>query len=124
MWCTRTSLFDRHLSLHFRKSERYRSLIQTPPVFVTRWVQSDAAQADSGRRVTLEASYAKLFCSQAGMRVVDRALQILGGYGFIREFPVERMYRDVKGIEFGAGTTQIQKLIIVRELLRQAGVGK
>jgi isovaleryl-CoA dehydrogenase len=83
-----------------------------------------AAQADSGRRVTLEASYAKLFCSQAGMRVVDRALQILGGYGFIREFPVERMYRDVKGIEFGAGTTQIQKLIIVRELMRQAGVGE
>jgi alkylation response protein AidB-like acyl-CoA dehydrogenase len=80
-----------------------------------------AAQADSGRRVTLEASYAKLFCSQAGMRVVDRALQILGGYGFIREFPIERMYRDVKGIEFGAGTTQIQKLIIVRELMRQAG---
>jgi len=83
-----------------------------------------ATQADSGRRVSLEASYAKFFCSQAGMRVVDRALQMLGGYGFIREFPIERMYRDVKGIEFGAGTTQVQKLIIVRELLRQAGAGQ
>ena len=77
-----------------------------------------AALADQGRRVRLEASYAKLFCSQVGMRVVDRAVQILGGYGYISEFPVERMYRDMKGIEIGAGTTQIQKLIVVQELLR------
>lgn len=77
-----------------------------------------ATKADSGERVRLEASYAKLFCSQAGVRVVNNAIQILGGYGFIREFPVERMYRDIKGIEFGAGTTQIQKLIIVRELMK------
>jgi len=79
-----------------------------------------AALADRGRRVRLEASYAKLFCSQVGMRVVDRAVQILGGYGYISEFPVERMYRDMKGIEIGAGTTQIQKLIVVQELLRGA----
>ena len=57
------------------------------------------------------------------LRAVDKALQIFGGYGFIKEFPVERMYRDVKGIEFGAGTTQIQKLIIVRELLKEMGGG-
>ena len=80
-----------------------------------------ASQADRGKRVRLEASYAKLFCSQAGLRVVDRAIQILGGYGFISEFPIERMYRDIKGIEFGAGTTQIQKLIIVRELMKTRG---
>lgn len=80
-----------------------------------------AAEADRGKRVRLEASYAKLFCSQAGLRVVDRAIQILGGYGFISEFPIERMYRDIKGIEFGAGTTQIQKLIIVRELMKNLG---
>ena len=77
-----------------------------------------ASQADQGKRVRLEASYAKLFCSQAGLRVVDKAIQILGGYGFISEFPIERMYRDMKGIEFGAGTTQIQKLIIVGELMK------
>ncbi len=69
----------------------------------------------SGRTGRLEASYAKLFCSQVGMRTVDKAVQILGGYGFISEFPVERMYRDMKGIEFGAGTTQIQKLIHCQE---------
>ena len=53
------------------------------------------------------------------MRVVDKAMQILGGYGFISEFPIERMYRDMKGIEFGAGTTQIQKLIIIQELMKK-----
>jgi isovaleryl-CoA dehydrogenase len=78
-----------------------------------------ATEADQGKRVRLEASYAKLFCSQVGMRVVDKAMQILGGYGFISEFPIERMYRDMKGIEFGAGTTQIQKLIIIQELMKK-----
>ena len=82
-----------------------------------------ATLADQGKRVRLEASYAKLLGSQVGMRVVDKAVQILGGYGFISEFPVERMYRDMKGIEFGAGTTQIQKLIIVRELMKSMGSG-
>ena len=55
--------------------------------------------------------------AKVGMEVVNKALQILGGYGYINEFPIERMYRDIKGIEIGAGTTQIQKLIIARELL-------
>ncbi|PKN32884.1 MAG: acyl-CoA dehydrogenase [Deltaproteobacteria bacterium HGW-Deltaproteobacteria-19] len=80
-----------------------------------------ATEADSGKRVTLEASYAKVFNSHVGMEVVNKALQILGGYGYISEFPIERMYRDIKGIEIGAGTTQIQKLIIARELLAKFG---
>lgn len=80
-----------------------------------------ATLADSGKRVTLEASYAKLFCAEAGVRAVGRAMQVFGGYGFIREFPIERMYRDVKGIEFGAGTNQIQRLIIARELAKGGG---
>lgn len=78
-----------------------------------------AVQADKGGKVTLEASQAKVFGSHVGMEVVNKALQVLGGYGYISEFPVERMYRDIKGIEIGAGTTQIQKLIIARELLRK-----
>ena len=78
-----------------------------------------AIQAGQGGKVTLEASQAKVFGSHVGMEVVNKALQVLGGYGYISEFPVERMYRDIKGIEIGAGTTQIQKLIIVRELLRK-----
>jgi isovaleryl-CoA dehydrogenase len=78
-----------------------------------------AVQAGSGKNVRLEASYAKLFCAEAGVRAVGRAMQVFGGYGFIREYPIERMYRDVKGIEFGAGTNQIQKLIIMGELLKK-----
>jgi isovaleryl-CoA dehydrogenase len=77
-----------------------------------------ATLADRVKRARLEASYAKLFGSQVGMRCVDKAMQVLGGYGFISDFPIERMYRDIKGIEFGAGTTQIQKLIIISELMR------
>ncbi len=77
-----------------------------------------AVMAESGRSVRLEASYAKLFGARVGVEAVGKALQVFGGYGFMREFPIERMYRDVKGIEFGAGTNQIQKLIIIRELMR------
>jgi isovaleryl-CoA dehydrogenase len=80
-----------------------------------------AAMADSGKRVRLEASCAKLFCAQTGVEAVGKAVQIFGGYGFIREFPIERIYRDVKGIEFGAGTSNIQKLIIVSELMKGYG---
>jgi isovaleryl-CoA dehydrogenase len=77
-----------------------------------------AVMAESGKRVRLEASYAKLFGAKVGVEAVGKAVQVFGGYGFIREFPIERMYRDVKGIEFGAGTNQIQKLIIIGEMMR------
>ena len=77
-----------------------------------------AVKAGSGKRVRLEASYAKLFCGQAGVEAVGKAITIFGGYGFIKEFPIERMYRDVKGIEFGAGTNNIQKMIIIGELMK------
>ena len=82
-----------------------------------------AVMAGTGKRVRLEASYAKLFGSQVGVRAVGEAIQIFGGYGFIKEYPIERMYRDVKGIEFGAGTNNIQKLIIMGELLKGAKPG-
>ncbi len=82
-----------------------------------------AVRAETGRRVRLEASYAKLFGGQVGVRAVGEAIQIFGGYGFIKEYPIERMYRDVKGIEFGAGTNNIQKLIIIGELLKQMRPG-
>ncbi len=71
----------------------------------------------------MEASYAKLFCSRRGRVPWTRPCRSSAAHDFIKEFPVERMYRDVKGIEFGAGTTQIQKLIIIRELLKQMAGG-
>jgi len=78
-----------------------------------------ATLAASGKRVRLEASYSKLFCAEAGVRAVGKASQVFGGYGFIREYPIERIYRDVKGIEFGAGTNQIQRIIIINELMKK-----
>jgi len=79
-----------------------------------------ATRADQGENVSQEASYAKLFCSQVAIRAVGKAMEVFGGYGFIREFPIQRFYRDLKGIEFGAGTSQIQRMIIVRNLLNGA----
>jgi len=71
---------------------------------------------DQGRPYTLEASYAKLFASEMCTRTCEQAIQILGGYGYMREYPVERHYRDAKLIEIGEGTSEIQRLVIARQL--------
>lgn len=73
---------------------------------------------DNGRRFGLQASMAKLYAAQAAMRACDRAVQIHGGYGYTREFPVERAMRDAKLCEIGEGTNEIQRLVISRELLK------
>ncbi|GAC1336438.1 MAG: acyl-CoA dehydrogenase family protein [Myxococcales bacterium] len=78
-----------------------------------------AALCDAGRRYTSEAAMAKLFASEAACRAAANGVQIHGGYGFTREFMVERIYRDVKLCTIGEGTSEIQRLIIARELLKQ-----
>ena len=80
-------------------------------------VMEAAARAWRGLPYRLEASMAKLFASEAGARAASRAVQIHGGYGFIKDYPVERIYRDVKLCEIGEGTSEIQRLIIAREML-------
>jgi len=72
---------------------------------------------DHAERYTLEASMAKLFASEAAQRVCHKAVQIHGGYGFSREYPVERMYRDQRVTEIYEGTSEIQRLVIARHLL-------
>jgi len=74
---------------------------------------------DQGRGVTKEAAMAKLFASEVGVRVADRALQIFGGYGYVKDFPAEKYYRDVKLCTIGEGTSEIQRLVIAREILRK-----
>ncbi|RYZ02181.1 MAG: acyl-CoA dehydrogenase [Myxococcales bacterium] len=81
-------------------------------------VRRAAWLADSGRRFTSEASMAKLFASEVATRVCNNALQIHGGYGYTREFDVERHLRDVKLCEIGEGTSQVQRLVISKHLLR------
>jgi alkylation response protein AidB-like acyl-CoA dehydrogenase len=73
---------------------------------------------DAGKPYVIEGSMAKLFASEIATHTCDKALQIHGGYGYTKEYPVERMYRDVKVCEIGEGTSEIQRFIIARELLR------
>jgi alkylation response protein AidB-like acyl-CoA dehydrogenase len=75
--------------------------------------------ADQGRRFAAEASMAKLFASEVATRVCNDAMQVHGGYGYIREFDVERHLRDVKLCEIGEGTSQVQRMVIAKHLLRE-----
>ena len=77
-----------------------------------------AVLKDAGKEHVKEAAMAKLFASEAGTWVTDRAIQIHGGIGYCRDIPVERMHRDVKLMEIGEGTSEIQRLVIAREILR------
>ncbi|HHT9125637.1 MAG TPA: acyl-CoA dehydrogenase [Candidatus Brocadiia bacterium] len=72
----------------------------------------------NGLSFTKEASQAKLFASEVGMRAATKAVQIFGGHGYIKDYPVERFFRDVKICEIGEGTSEIQRLVISRELLK------
>jgi butyryl-CoA dehydrogenase len=72
---------------------------------------------DAGKSFVKEASMAKLFASEAANWVTDKAIQIYGGMGYMREVPVERMHRDAKLMEIGEGTSEIQRLVIAREIL-------
>jgi alkylation response protein AidB-like acyl-CoA dehydrogenase len=76
---------------------------------------------DQGRRTTAESSIAKYYAARATMRACNAAVQIHGGYGYTREFDVERYLRDAKLAEIGEGTNEVQKMVIARELLREAG---
>jgi butyryl-CoA dehydrogenase len=80
-------------------------------------VRRAAWMQDNGQRITREASVAKLFAARVAMRACDRAIQVHGGYGYTREFPVERALRDCKLCEIGEGTNEVQRLVISRELL-------
>ncbi len=81
-------------------------------------VRRAAWLADGGKRFTAEASMAKLFASEVATRVCNNSLQIHGGYGYTREFDVERHLRDAKLCEIGEGTSQVQRMVISKHLLR------
>jgi alkylation response protein AidB-like acyl-CoA dehydrogenase len=76
-----------------------------------------AALKDRGRPSTKASAMAKLFAAEVGMRACTQAVQIHGGYGYLREFPVERYFRDVKLCEIGEGTSEVQRMVIARQLL-------
>ena len=76
------------------------------------------AMKDQGARVTKESAMAKLFASEIAVDVCNEAVQIHGGYGFIKDYPVEKFYRDVKLCTIGEGTSEIQRMVIARQLLK------
>ncbi|KPJ60327.1 MAG: acyl-CoA dehydrogenase [Latescibacteria bacterium DG_63] len=77
-----------------------------------------ARQKDRGTKVTLESAMCKLYASEVAMRATTKAIQIHGGYGYMKDYPVERYFRDAKLTEIGEGTSEIQRLVIARELLK------
>jgi alkylation response protein AidB-like acyl-CoA dehydrogenase len=76
-----------------------------------------AAMKDAGERTTLEAAMAKLYSSEVAVRVAEDGVQIYGGYGFVKDYPAEKYFRDVKLTTIGEGTSEIQRLVIARQLL-------
>ena len=77
-----------------------------------------ASMKDAGMKTTLESSMAKLYASEVAVRCANEGVQIHGGYGFIKDYPAEKFYRDVKLCTIGEGTSEIQRLVIARQLLK------
>src|SRR5271163_3839641 len=80
--------------------------------------QRAAVLKDAGRKVTRESAMAKLFASEVAVRICNEAVQLFGGYGFIKDYPAEKYYRDVKLCTIGEGTSEIQRMVIAREILK------
>jgi alkylation response protein AidB-like acyl-CoA dehydrogenase len=77
---------------------------------------------DSGERTTLESSMAKLYASEIAVRAAEDSVQIHGGYGFVKDYPAEKFFRDVKLTTIGEGTSEVQRLVIARQLLARRSV--
>jgi acyl-CoA dehydrogenase len=73
--------------------------------------------ADQGKRNTKESSFAKAFAADLAMRVTTDAVQIFGGYGYMKDYPVEKLMRDAKLLQIFEGTSQIQRMVIAKETL-------
>jgi alkylation response protein AidB-like acyl-CoA dehydrogenase len=77
-----------------------------------------ASMKDAGMKTTQESSMAKLYASEVAVRCANESVQIHGGYGFIKDYPAEKFYRDVKLCTIGEGTSEIQRMVIARQLLK------
>jgi acyl-CoA dehydrogenase len=81
-------------------------------VYRSAWTRDTGA-----RRVTREAAMAKMYATEAAQRVIDRAVQLLGGRGVVSGHPVERLYREIRSLRIYEGTTEVQKLVIAGQVL-------
>ncbi len=83
-------------------------------------VEKASRDKDAGMRIVKESASCKYFATEALWRIADRVMQIHGGYGYIKEYPIERLFRDARLLRIYEGTSQIQQIIIAREMLREA----
>src|SRR6185369_9290527 len=82
-------------------------------IYRSAWTRDNGAE-----RVTREAAMAKMFATEAAQRVIDRAVQLLGGRGVVSGNPVERLYREIRSLRIYEGTTEVQKLVIAGQVLK------
>jgi acyl-CoA dehydrogenase len=85
------------------------------------WQASWMLDRGYGRKATLYSSFAKRFAADTAMKVTTDAVQVFGGYGYIKEYPVEKLMRDAKLFQIYEGTSQIQRLVIAREIFMPQG---
>jgi alkylation response protein AidB-like acyl-CoA dehydrogenase len=108
--------FDRPIA-HFQAIQFYLAEMATEIDAARLLTERAAAAKDRGEVVTRLSAQAKLYASEMAVKVTDRAIQIHGGYGFTKDFPVEKFFRDVKLCTIGEGTSEIQKIVIAKSLL-------
>ena len=109
--------FGKHLS-EFQATQFKIAELATEIDAARLLIYKAATMKDNGENINMIASMAKLFSSEVAVKATNEAVQIHGGYGFIKEFPVEKLYRDVKLLTIGEGTSEVQRMIIARNLTK------
>jgi alkylation response protein AidB-like acyl-CoA dehydrogenase len=102
----------------FEMVQSHLAEMQTETTAARHLTYHAARLKDAKRRHTLESAMAKYYAATVAMKVATLAVQILGGYGYTKDYPVERYFRDAKLCEIGEGTSEIQKIVIARELVK------
>jgi hypothetical protein len=109
--------FGKHLS-EFQATQFKIAEIATDIDAARLLIFKAARMKDNGENINMAASMAKLFASETAVRATNEAVQIHGGYGFLKDFPVEKLYRDVKLVTIGEGTSEVQRMIIAKNLTK------
>ena len=116
---TTRRMFNQHLA-DFQITQAKLAQMATTIDSAALLVYRAAWQRDEGRGVTKEAAMAKMVATEGAQKVIDAALQMFGGLGVVSEQPVERLYREIRSLRIYEGATEVQQLIIARELLKGA----
>lgn len=104
---------------HFQSIQNMLADMATEIYAARQMLYHAACMKDQGKEIIKEASMAKLFCTEMACRVADNAVQIFGGMGYMKDFPVERFYRDLRLYRIYEGTSEIQRMVIARELMKK-----